>query len=52
MKIVWAIAGLASIVGFLVMVTGLAAAEGAPQQAAAAAIGLGIVIPFYTLARD
>src|SRR5690348_8096012 len=50
-KIFWVVSLLASIAGGLVGFGGVAAANGAPQEAAAAAIGCLVVIAPYVFAR-
>ncbi len=46
-KLLWTLTVLGSLIGGLFMVVGLFIAQGAPQEAAAAAMGVGFaVIPF------
>lgn len=46
-KIFWSLSALSAFLGGVVMLVGVAQATGAPQEAAAAAIGLGLaVIPY------
>ena len=46
-KIFWSLSALSAFLGGVVMLVGVAQATGAPQEAAAAAVGLGLaVIPY------
>ncbi len=48
MRILEKLTQLAAVAGFLIMVLGVAGASGAPQEAAAAAIGIGVAgIPYF-----
>ena len=48
----WAIALLGALAGGAFLVLGLLTAQGAPQQAAAGAIGAGLAVVPYVLARS
>src|SRR5687767_10950568 len=50
-KIFWGISLVASALGGLIGLGGVASASGAPQEAAAAAIGCLVVLAPYTFAR-
>lgn len=50
-KIFWGVTMLMSAVGAIVAFTGMAAANGAPQEAAAAAMGLAIAVIPYCFSR-
>ena len=50
-KFLWIVTAIGSLLGALVVVGGVAAAKGAPQEAAAAAIGLALAVIPYCLAR-
>ena len=46
-KTFWTLSALSAVLGAIVMLVGVAGANGAPQEAAAAAIGIGLaVIPY------
>lgn len=47
----WAITALGSVLGSLIVIFGVTNATGAPQEAAAAAIGLSFAVIPYCLAR-
>jgi hypothetical protein len=47
----WVVTIIGSIIGVLVVVGGVAASKGAPQEAAAAAIGISLAVIPYCLAR-
>ncbi len=51
-RIFWVISLLAAVLGGLIGVAGVAGASGAPQEAAAAGIGLLIVVAPYVFARS
>jgi|HubBroStandDraft_6_1064221.scaffolds.fasta_scaffold397438_2 hypothetical protein len=51
MKTLWILSMLAAVVGGLAVMGGVALANGAPQEAAAAAIGLSIAVIPYCFAR-
>jgi hypothetical protein len=48
---VWVVTLLGSVLGAFVAVTGIAGANGSPQQSAAAAIGLAFAVIPYCFAR-
>lgn len=50
-KFFWGISLLMSVVGAFVAYAGIAAAKGAPQEAAAAAMGLAIAVIPYCFSR-
>jgi hypothetical protein len=50
-RVFWVLSLIASLVGGFIGVAGVAAANGAPQEAAAAAMGCLIVIAPYAFAR-
>ena len=50
-KTVWGITGLASIVGFILVLAGAFWVKPGPQQFNLVVVGLGLVIATYTLAR-
>jgi hypothetical protein len=50
-KIFWVVSILCTMVGVVIGIGGVAAASGAPQEAAAAAIGCLIVVAPYVFAR-
>ena len=51
MRFLWAVTIIGSVLGGLTIIFGLAGAEGAPQEAAAAAIGVAFAVIPYCLAR-
>lgn len=51
MRFLWVLTILSTLLGGLVFVVGVAAAKGAPQEASAAAIGIGLAVGPYVLAR-
>lgn len=51
MKGFWYLTIAGSVLGAFVVITGVASASGAPQEAAAAAIGLSLAVIPYCLAR-
>ena len=50
-KLLWLLTALGSIIGAFVVLVGVAGANGAPQEAAAAAIGISFAVIPYCLAR-
>jgi len=50
-KILWAITAIGAILGALTAVGGVMAANGAPQEAAAAAVGVAFAVIPYCLAK-
>lgn len=50
-KFFWGVTMLMSAIGAIVAFTGMAAANGAPQEAAAAAMGLAIAVIPYCFSR-
>lgn len=50
-KILWVLTAIGSILGGLVTLIGVTEANGAPQEAAAAAIGIALAVIPYCLAR-
>lgn len=50
-KVFWGVSLLMSVAGALVAYTGIAAANGAPQEAASAAMGLAIAVIPYCFSR-
>ena len=50
-KFLWILAIIGSILGGLIALIGVAAASGAPQEAAAAAMGVAFAVIPYCLAR-
>ena len=50
-KFLWSLTIVGSILGALTIAVGVAGATGAPQQAAAAAIGIAFAVIPYCLAR-
>lgn len=50
-KVLWIITAIGSVLGGLVAVAGSFAANGAPQEAAAAAMGVSLAVIPYCLAR-
>ena len=50
-KFLWIVTIIASIIGALLAFVGVVAANGAPQEAAAAAVGLACAVIPYCLAR-
>ncbi len=50
-KFLWILVIIGSILGGLIAFIGVAAAESAPQEAAAAAVGIGLAVIPYCLAR-
>lgn len=51
LKFFWGVTMLMSVVGAFVAYTGIAGANGAPQEAAAAAMGLAIAVIPYCFSR-
>lgn len=51
LKLFWGVSLIMSVVGALVAYSGMAAANGAPQEAAAAAMGLAIAVIPYCFCR-
>lgn len=51
MKFLYGLAIAGAIIGSLLFVVGIASANGAPQEASAAAIGIGVAVLPYCLAR-
>ena len=50
-KICWIGTAIASMIGFLILVGGVAAADSAPQEASAAGIGIGVAAIPYVFTR-
>lgn len=50
-KFLWVMTAIGSVLGGLVVFLGVLGAKGAPQEAAAAAIGLSLAVIPYCLAR-
>ena len=50
-KFLWKLSALGSVLGGLVALIGVTAANGAPQEAAAAAMGIAFAVIPYCLAR-
>jgi hypothetical protein len=50
-KFLWILTAIGSVLGSLVALIGVAAANGAPQEAAAAAMGIAFAVIPYCLAR-
>lgn len=50
-KLLWAVSGSASLIAGFVLVAGVTAANGAPQEASAAAIAIAVAVIPYVLAR-
>jgi len=50
-KFLWVLTAIGSVLGGLVVLIGVTAAKGAPQEAAAAAIGIAFAVIPYCLAR-
>ncbi len=50
-QLLWLVTIIGSIVGGMVVYVGVGAAKGAPQEAAAAAVGLAMAVIPYCLAR-
>jgi hypothetical protein len=52
MKFMWFLTAAGSVIGGVIMILGVAGANGSPQQAAAAAIGIGCAVIPYCLTRS
>lgn len=50
-KFLWVLTAIGSVLGVLTVVFGVMGAKGAPQEAAAAAIGIAFAVLPYCLAR-
>ena len=51
-KILWVITAVGAVLGALTVVGGVMAANGAPQEAAAAAVGVAFAVIPYCLAKS
>ena len=51
LKVLWIIAATGSVLGALMAIIGVAGANGAPQEAAATAMGIALAVIPYCLAR-